>query len=37
LLEQLVSEAREAFERLEVSIQEAEQLILSESFGCENL
>ena len=34
---QLVSEAREAIERLEVSIQEAEQLIVSESFGCENL
>jgi hypothetical protein len=37
LPEQLVSEAREAIERLQVSIQEAEQLIVSESFGCENL
>jgi hypothetical protein len=37
LPEQLISEVREPAERREVSIQEAEQLIVSESFSGKNL
>jgi hypothetical protein len=37
LAEQLISEACEAVERLEVLVQQFEQLILRESFGGENL